>query len=45
MFLMYVKKFIALFPNQISERHTFSDKNYLIMEPKMNRGPTNSFSY
>lgn len=45
MFLMYVKKFIAPFPNQVSERHTFSDKHYLIMESKMNPGLTNFFSY
>lgn len=41
---MYVKEFIALFPSQISERHTFSDKHYLIMESKINPGPTILFT-
>lgn len=43
MLLIHVKESIAPFPSQVSERHTFSDKHYLIKESKLNPGSTNFF--
>lgn len=43
MFLMYVKELIALFPNQISERHTLYNKHYLVKESKMKSRPHQKF--